>query len=160
MTLRKYSFLILLISFSLWSCEQKAKNSEDNIAKEAEEIPADERIERELHDQVMAVHDEVMPQMDVVMNIKGQLVEALDSLAEISPAPTAKIEEIEASINALEKADEGMMNWMRKWSPPADTTSHESKVNFYDQQKTLINDVRKEMSDAIENSKVLLKSYK
>ena len=72
----------------------------------------DQNIETEdaLRDEVFVIHDAVMPRMSEIVAFKGKL-EALttDSLKE---------QEIKAAIMVLEKAEDGMMEWMAQFQQP------------------------------------------
>lgn len=155
----KRHILLLIIGSVIWfGCESKKSSENDQAVVSNREIPAEAKAEETMHDQIMAVHDEVMPKMDIIMNVKGQLLEKLDSLRDLSNSPETTIELISSSVAALEEADENMMNWMRNWNPPADTVSHDKKMDFYKVQQKAIDMVSNNMKQSIDSATMVLKS--
>ena len=151
------TFLFFLsLALIITGCQQKNTSTESEDLVENKELPVEERANKVLHDEIIGVHDEVMPKMDVIMGIKGELLARLDSLRDIESAPAEVIEKIEAEISALENANESMMSWMRNWQPPADSIPQDDKLKFYEEQKVAIEQVKEEMLQSIENGQKLL----
>jgi hypothetical protein len=147
-------FLFLLL-FS-FGCGQKSSN--DNEESQMNEgIPDEVKIEKSLYDEVMAVHDEVMPRMENMMDLKGQLTEKVDLMKEESGS-SEMIQEIEKSISQLETADDAMMNWMRGFDPNIEDLSHDEIVTYYTNQKSAIDSVKIIMETAISNAAELAKA--
>lgn len=76
-----------------------------------------------MEEEAIALHDEVMPEMGTIIELKGLLkarmaaldtaaVAAIDTTA--APVPT----ELEILYSALETAEEGMKNWMHSYEAP------------------------------------------
>ncbi len=158
MNYNKYISLAILVILSLSACQPKESQNQDKQVVKDRELPAEEQAEKLLHDEIMAVHDEVMPKMDVIMSIKGELLEKLDSLRDLPEVPASTVEKLESGVKSLENADESMMSWMRQWSPPGDSVSHNSKLRYYNQQKVKMNTVRDDMLNSIDSAKLLLES--
>jgi hypothetical protein len=147
------SIILLLFSFG---CGQKTSN-ENNDTLDNEGIPAEVQIEKSLYDDVMLVHDEVMPRMEDMMNLKGQLTEKVDLMKEES-GNVETIQEIETAISQLEAADDVMMNWMRNFDPNIESLSHEEIVTYYTNQKSAIDSVKMVMETAISRASELVNS--
>ena len=104
----------------LASCLEKKQETKKSI----EEQQADLR--EELYNQVMAVHDEVMPRMDEIYRLKTKLQEELqDLLANKSDSNAENIKSLTDKINSLENASKEMMVWMRQFDVQPDSLGHE-----------------------------------
>src|SRR5690349_12402162 len=77
---------------------------------------------QELYDEVMAIHDEVMPKMNDIHRYKKDFQAELANSATITEARKTQLE---SSIVMLDSAGEGMMRWMRKFDPIADSEGEE-----------------------------------
>lgn len=149
--LNKISYLIA-ITFIFFSCG-KQKEAQENIEIENKELPTEIRAQKALYDEVMAVHDEAMKQMETMMSLKGQLQEQIDLARENNEQ---HIETLEESVEALEQADEAMMLWMRKFEPKdADVEAHEEIMSYYEEQKDQISEVAERMNEAIARAREL-----
>lgn len=89
-----------------------------------------------MHNEVMQVHDDVMPQMSTTRKLKKELRK---SLKEIKDGQKQK--EITMTITALEAADESMMVWMEKFKKP-DYTQVEIAKAYYNSEMDRINHVK------------------
>lgn len=153
-----YICLVIIVVLSLTGCQPKEKTESIDTGVADPEIPVEERAEKAMHDEIMAIHDEVMPKMDVIMRIKGQLNERVDSLRDLPTVPAETIEKLESHIAALQKADESMMGWMRQWNPPADSVSHDLKMDFFKAQQVAVEEVKSLMLNSIEEAQTVLES--
>ncbi len=93
----RLTLLLLLLIF--YSCKEKQK--------------ATETAQNPLHEEVMAIHDQVMPEMTTIHNLKKDL-KAIEK-------PETK-EIILNQIKELNDADEAMMAWMAAFKVPEDKT--------------------------------------
>ena len=89
MKLLRWSYLLLWIF--LWGCVSKSGNETDLLFQE-----------------IMDVHDEVMPKMGKIRNLEKQF----RSAALTSPDATELMRQAEV----LASANEAMMNWMRNFN--------------------------------------------
>ncbi|MGC3943956.1 MAG: hypothetical protein QM762_05370 [Chryseolinea sp.] len=106
--------ILLLFVIALYSCGKKTEDHDHNHHEEAEAISTDPN--KALNDSVMAVHNEVMPKLDNIFKLTETLK---DKIAKTPDMPTPKKKEIEAAIDSLNKASDGMMVLMRKFNPPS-----------------------------------------
>ena len=125
------SFFILSL---VWSCGQK---NQDNQA---------------LYDEVMKVHDEVMPKMDDIYKLKQELKK---QIADSSNLAIEKRRTIEATILRLDSASENMMVWMRNFNPLPDSLGEEKARTYLEEQQEKIEKVKEEMLEAINAAKEL-----
>jgi regulator of replication initiation timing len=126
--------LSLFILSLVWSCGEK---TQDNQA---------------LYDEVMKVHDEVMPKMDDIYKLKQELKK---QIADSSTLAIEKKKTIEATILRLDSASDNMMVWMRNFNPLPDSLGEEKARVYLEEQQEKIKKVREEMLKAINAAKEL-----
>lgn len=71
--------------------------------------------EKSLYDQVMDIHDEVMPKMDDIYKMRKALK---DSIANTPDLPDETKLRFTQTILQLDSAGNSMMVWMREFNPP------------------------------------------
>lgn len=108
-------------------------------------------------DEVMVVHDEVMPKTADVNRLTAQLrtkVAALDSTQQ--ETKTSMMD----AIQALERADEGMMSWMSEVQDPeilrGENKTHEEIMRYLNDEKKKVGQVRDDIVTALERGNQLL----
>ncbi|QSE97368.1 hypothetical protein [Fulvivirga lutea] len=146
-------FFTLSICLLAISCAGNKTQEEANSTEESE-LPKEEQIEKSLYDEVMAVHDEMMPKMESMMEIKGRLIEMSDSLREAGKATESSV--YVSAVDKIEGADEAMMGWMRQFKPNMEGMSHQEKVDYLTTQKNKMDSVKVVMQVAISNGDSLL----
>ena len=107
-------------------------------------------IQKEKHEEVMAVHDEVMPKMGTIEKLKKQFQSRADSLLQVDS--TADVSEYLEMARQLEEANESMMVWMRAYDRPDENTSHEDALKFYEAEMEKVMEVRDKMLNSIERA--------
>ena len=100
----------------------------------------------------MAVHDEVMPKLDNIFRITESLK---DKIAKTPDMPAPKKKEIEAAIDSLNKASDGMMIWMRKFAPPSPTADPQEARTYLKQEMAKVQKVKSDILTSIERGKAL-----
>lgn len=130
--MNRFSLLTLIFSLVLFSCS-KDKAKED-----------------ELFNQVMEIHDEVMPEMGSLMKLTKQLKVELDSVMSLEKTDSEqqRIIKITELISGLESANDLMMDWMRSFEPMEEGTSHGEVMGFLMEEKKKIEKVKQDMNDA------------
>jgi hypothetical protein len=134
----KLFFLSLLFA---WGCGQKSHEHDGHQAvTSGENSPNDA-----LYDEVMKIHDEVMPKMDDIYKLKeelkGKTLTAVDD---------ERKKQIEVSIATLDSASESMMVWMREFSPIPDSVGVERAREYLETEMEKIKNVRTEVQEALE----------
>ena len=127
--------LIITISLftALTACQ---KNAEDK--------------QKVMINEVMAVHDEVMPKMDDIMSLKS----SLDSAIKVSP-DSAKAKKL---YSALDVADNQMMDWMENYDSDSVKGKSEEEISkYFADQKTKITKVKVLTNKSIEEAKGFLR---
>ena len=149
----KTSLLIVsLISFSfiLIRCGQK---STEHDTHHHEGVDSEETGKnKELYENVMKVHDEAMPKMDDIYKIKEALKNKIAAAPDMSDD---KKKEIENTISRLDSANEGMMDWMRKFKPLPDSTDEEAAREYLESEMVKVTKVKEDMLQAIDKGNAL-----
>lgn len=133
--------LPLIFSFSCNPKEQREKKDQVTI----EDNPTEG--ENALYKEVMAIHDEVMPVMGELMALNKQIKQRHDTLENAQQK-----EDLQQLSAELEAANEGMMNWMRKFNPNIKNMTYEETMNYLTEEKKKIEEVRKDMLTAKEKA--------
>jgi hypothetical protein len=137
--------LLPVMLVMIWSCGQKS--NDDHHEHDGHDM--EEGGNQALYDEVMKVHDEVMPKMDDIYKLKGQLKERIDN----TPAMAEdKKKEIESIIVRLDSASEGMMVWMRKFNPLPDSLGEEQAKEYLEGEMEKIKKVREDVRKALEDA--------
>ncbi len=106
-----------------------------------------------LKDQVMSVHDEVMPKMGTLRKTQKNLLALADSVAADSLA-AAGYAQLAAN---LQLANESMMVWMRNFEPNYEGTPEEVE-NYLKEQLKAIEKVKSDMLESLEEGTKALSS--
>lgn len=106
--------------------------------------------QRDEYKEIMKVHDDAMEKIgeinDLTNKLQQQTVNQADSLMAEKSKPVQEM---------LEKADDGMMNWMQEWKVPEDI-SKENLDKFFSDQKQKVDKVNNDIDKAIEQAKKFL----
>ncbi len=139
----KAPFLFFCLSI-LAACGKSGKHDH----KASEELKGNPN--EALYDQVMAVHDEVMPKMDELYRLKKELKDEVTTAKDLA---ADKKEQLIQTIQLLDSADHAMMDWMHKFKPAADSTDQEVAREYLENEMERINKVKELMNSAIDKAK-------
>ena len=109
---------------------------------------------------VLEVHDEVMPKMGQLMELKKKLLSKAGEIAE-NDSTDERIRELRSLADELESAHQGMMNWMHQWSENAGphtsgTAPSEEITAFYKAEQKKVNQVKADINGSIEKAQKAL----
>ncbi|HEX6891387.1 MAG TPA: hypothetical protein VF141_11845 [Chryseolinea sp.] len=142
--------LLPVMLLIIWSCSQKSNDDHhDHEGHDPDTHGAVEGGNQALYDEVMKVHDEVMPKMDHMYQLKGQLKEKIDNTPGMADD---KKKEIEGKILQLDSASEGMMVWMRQFNPLPDSLGEEQAREYLEGEMEKIKKVRDDVRKALEEA--------
>lgn len=134
------SVFMLILGLLIISCQNKTKEVEIQQTAESD---------NPLYKEVMAVHDAVMPEMGTIHAYKKELKILKDSFSNEN--------KILDAIQLLNKADDGMMDWMAAFKVPENKDS----VQIYlEQEKIKIQKVSDDMYASMSTAKMLIDSLK
>lgn len=113
---------------------------------------------KDLKNDAIAIHDEVMPRMGEISELSVSLKQLREKLkSDTTDSAVAAIEQLSDQIVALDNAYEGMMEWMSRYEPQFEEQHPlDSAVIYYEEQRSLITDVKLNMEQSINDAKTLL----
>lgn len=104
-----------------------------------------------LYNEVMKIHDDVMPKMQDISKLRRELRKRIPVVQDSSV--------VYSDILYLNKADDAMMDWMAKFSEEYMTIQKkEDKISFLNKEKQAIEHVRDIMLESIAKSQRRLDS--
>ena len=103
-----------------------------------------------LYDQVMDIHDEVMPKMDDLYKLKQELQE---KIANTPSMVEDQKKELENMISNLDSTSNAMMDWMHNFSPLPDSTDQEKAREYLESEIERIKKVRDLTNETLEKAK-------
>ena len=105
---------------------------------------------RALYDQVQDIHDEVMPRMEDLYNLKKELQE---KIAKTPGMVAERKKELEDMIFHLDSASNAMMDWMHNFNPLPDSTDQEKAREYLETEMEGIKKVRDLTNETLEKAK-------
>lgn len=137
----KFPFIAIVFMFISCSKQSGHRHQED---KSESENP-----NQALYEQVMDIHDEVMPRMDDIERLKRTLKEQIANTPDMVVERKAELEKI---ISNLDSASYVMMDWMHKFNPLPDSVDQESAREYLETEMEKIKKVRDQMNESIEKA--------
>ena len=111
---------------------------------------------KDLYDEVIGIHDEVMPKMSNLLALERQLMERIEQLDSTKAGDIDKAGKFKDQISNLQEADEAMMQWMRNFQVDQEGWSHDSVMSYLSDEKERISIVREKMLNVILETEKLL----
>lgn len=108
---------------------------------------------------VMANHDVVMPMMGTTNKVRKNLKNFMTSQENLPAEMTTKINDL---ITQLDKADEGMMDWMNGFQQLEKlqaTKEHKEIMTYLEEQDVIIKQVGIDMTNSIKSGTDFLKGF-
>lgn len=133
-------FLGLIISIS---CNKSSHHEEHEQAETPNPNQA-------LYEEVMAVHDDVMPKADEIYQLKKELQ---DKIAKTPDLVADKKKQLDQIIAELDSADHSMMDWMHKFNPLPDSANQETAREYLENEMEKIKKVRELINGSIQKAK-------
>lgn len=126
-----YKYILILVSVSMaFGCKPDLDNPEV----------------KKMYEEVMVIHDEVMPEISTIHKLKKRIKKVDTS------------EESRQLVKELEDADESMMSWMSDFGifRKMDEASIDEKLSFLETEKVKITKVSEMMKTSISKAKKYL----
>ena len=134
------SFLILV------ACGKPSKHAGHGESADSESGSANQV----LYDQVMEIHDEVMPKIGDIYKLRQEL---LEKIANSPDMVVEKKKELEAIISNLDSTNNAMMDWMHNFNPLSDSVDQEKARAYLETEIERIKKVRDQTNEALEKAK-------
>lgn len=135
----KNLLIAIVAAFCLVSCKTEKKETEDNSQME----------------NVIAIHDAVMPKMGRLANLAGELKVKIDS--------TEQSNEYEEAMKDLQEAHESMMSWMKGFGErfEADEIAMEKKLSsqkkeWLNEEEAKVKAMQEKVNSSIARAEALL----
>lgn len=140
MRLNKLLILVVLVALG---CGKPATSHDDHPGDSTD-------TNRALYDEVMDIHDQVMPKMSDIYALKKQLQDQIAASPQLVDEERKKLEK---RISNLDSVGQLMMAWMHDFSPLPDSADQESAREYLESEMEKIKKVRDAMLEAIEAEK-------
>ena len=108
-------------------------------------------------EQVIAIHDEVMPKMGQLKSMEKAALQKAEELQNSDSPDQAKIEALKNLATQLNQAYEGMFVWMRQYSTEDAEQAPEQIKAYLDEQLVLVSKVNEDIKAALAQADSLLK---
>jgi len=106
-----------------------------------------------LADEVMVIHDEIMPEMSTIHKLRKKIKKRLKD-GQLAPE---KIQNYKNSLTELENADEAMMVWMQEYEIP--DAAVEKQISYLNKEENKIKEVKIMMESAIKNAQNVVNEF-
>jgi hypothetical protein len=142
------SFLIIVLSaIMLLGCNDGSEHKTNPVAQSSVVDSDDIAISKK---KIMSLHNQTMAKMDSMMLLKSELNTLLKT-GDFSNENDKKA--VKSGIEALENANNAMMDWMHQYKTPDKKWEHEKARTYLDDQYTKILNVKKEMDMSMQNAR-------
>lgn len=130
-------YLLAFIVFTFFSCSEN-KVDENQLLK----------------DEVIAIHDEVMPHMGELKTLRKKINQKAEDLHEKdSIANSEKVKELTILAKELDDAFEGMFVWMRQFKNSYEEMDEEEIKIYLQEQNKLVLKVRDDINSSMKAAK-------
>ena len=142
----KINSITLGLLFSLLILYACGNKSQDHTGHSADAATDDDN--QVLYNQVMDIHDEIMPKTEEIYNISKKWKAAIKDVSS-----NEEKELIQRKIDRLDSVNKMMMDWMHEFKPLPDTTNEETARAYYETHLEKIKRVKEAMLLALEEEK-------
>lgn len=136
--MRNLFFLTFLV---LISCQSNESAEHQNVPKDL----------RSLHQEVLDIHDEVMPKMSLLTGLQAQLGDKLKELRASQPIDMEKLREANSVLGQLNRSESAMWDWMDGFSK-FDSIPVDEKEVFLLNEKASAEDMKNLMINSIKSA--------
>jgi hypothetical protein len=141
--------VFIMITLMAWGCKEKSHEKDMHEEHNPEAADAVDISENQvLYNEVMKIHDEVMPKMEDMHKRKEALKK---KLAESNLSAEQK-KQIQSKINQLDSAGESMMVWMREFNPIPDSAGEEKAREYLEGEMEKVKEVRENILAALKET--------
>ncbi len=137
-------FLLLLCMAFMIACKPAA-SSDGTAGASKEQLD-------QLEQQVMAIHDEVMPKMNDIGHLTAQLKRMKIKLEEKEAGSDAAISGLNAAMEALKKGEDSMWDWMKAYGDAKSGLQPAQLEAFYKQELIKVQQVKDDMLGGIKKA--------
>ena len=136
----------------LYSCGSTARDEETSVELSPEQIKV-----QQLQQEVLALHDEVMPHMGHLVSLKEKMNAKNQQLKRSGDEDAGdKVILNDMIITNLDQAHEGMMQWMRAFEPTDIQEDTDSSIKYLEQEKQKMLLIQEQVNNAIKAASTAL----
>ena len=136
-------FVLGIIIFSISACTTSSTE---------EECTTDLCIRQQAYDKVIKVHDEVMPKLSQISDLKGRIEAKMNEASD-----SASVASWQGLMVDLDVADEAMWVWMRQFNSDLEEVSLDEALEYLQEEQTKVDAVAEKINAAIGNAEERLK---
>lgn len=111
-----------------------------------------------LREEVIAVHDEVMPKMGQLKSLEKTALQMAEDLSKSQTPDEAKIQELKSLAVELDQAYENMFVWMRQYEIEDGDKSPEEVKLYLEDQMIKVTQVNEEFKAVLAKAETLIKN--
>jgi len=160
MNLSRFVFFIFLLS-SFCSCKNDSTaDSKDATANSASagQVSTVDSTQPPLFNEIMTIHDEIMPQMNDIEVLKQNVRMKMDSIDALNGSEEYR-NQFRHAMSELNRADNMMSDWMFNFKENYDTIKSEKvRQTFLESERAKIEGVKMTMSESIKVAQMTLKN--
>lgn len=148
---------LFLLLFAFIACKQESANQkqEDHSGHEGHHVGTTDNLQPPMFNEIMAVHDEIMPWMNNIEKLKGDVRLKIDSID--AGADSQYRGQFRNAMVELNRADDMMTDWMNNFKNNYDSITDDSSRNiFLLDERNKIEVVKMKMDESIKIAKQVL----
>jgi len=150
--MKRQMILGALLVGCLWSCNQAATKTDSADQTQSQTSSVGGTVGK-LEDQVMALHNKTMQDLDSVMALKKQL-KAIATRAVITGPDN---DSIDANLHRLQKSDDDMMDWMNSYAEPDKKMAEDKATTYLNDQLAKIQKIYTDMQHNMQYASAFVK---
>lgn len=136
------NLFILFALILLVSCGKKDEHAGHDMT-----AAASDDANQILYNQVMDIHDEVMPKMEDLYNLKKELQDKIANTPNLAAEEKQKLEQRIIVVDSVSKL---MMDWMHSFDPRPDSANKEAARAYLEAEMEKIKKVKEAMLETLE----------
>ncbi|MCH7403455.1 hypothetical protein ACFOUP_04650 [Belliella kenyensis] len=114
---------------------------------------------QKLRDEVIQIHDEVMPFMGELKSLRKEVIaKAHDLEANLDQSSTEEVASLKLLARQLDEAFDGMFVWMRQFNQKEDEMTDEELESYLLEQREMVQKVNEDIKKAMSDAKIALKN--
>jgi len=115
-----------------------------STSQQSDECTSDECLKQQAYDKVIAVHDDVMPKLSRISELKGLIEERMADSTD-----SATVNRYITLMQELDTADESMWVWMRAFNSDIEEWPLDSALNYLKTEQLKVDEVAEKINSSI-----------
>ncbi len=151
----KYSLLFFVCAMIFGSCKQKPSEvkTEETTTSEVRTEPVVLSADQQNYEnEIMKIHDEVMPRMSEINQLATKLKAIKASAGTTEEGKPNTAAGLDEALNALRGSEQYMMDWMKEYSDARATLTEADMPKFLEKQLGKVTEVKIRMLNAIDKA--------